>query len=424
MIVYLDTNAYIGAKYIFDTSNMGILKSLISDGKVTLLYSSATVGEVRQHIDEDISTAVQNYNRVLRKDMPSLKYVEKNSLSELDIQEAIESVKEKAKEFFDQEHSICVSLNPLDAEQLMKDYFSGVPPFEKKKPDEFKDAIMINAVKNFQRTTGEMIYVVSNDEGFRRAFDGDENFVCFDFLSAFLKYYNKQQEVMTKITEGITAAIENAEFEDEIRNYLQKFNVYCGHYEQWENNDIVIDEIYGELIYIEEKNGLWCANVSVDVELSMDITYRDEEHSYYDKEEGTYLIENFIRAVEKHSINVELVMKCDVEENEEGEYEVTDVVFLTNNGVKTLDLDEETLIDSEEIDSILEEEPGLEYCSECGKLLGRTADGAYFDYFDNPLCDECMQVDSKGDICPMCGRKIPYEFMMSGFCKDCEPNVD
>jgi len=89
-----------------------------------------------------------------------------------------------------------------------------------------------------------------------------------------------------------------------------------------------------------------------------------------------------------------------------------------------LDLDEDTLIDSEEIDTRLEEEPNLEYCSQCGKLLGRTTNGAYFDYFDNPLCDECMQVDEEGDICPMCGKKVPYEFMMSEFCRDCALKAD
>lgn len=64
MIVYLDTNAYIGANYIFDTDNMGILKKLIEAGNVTLLYTSATVGEVEQHLKKDISAAIQNRGRI------------------------------------------------------------------------------------------------------------------------------------------------------------------------------------------------------------------------------------------------------------------------------------------------------------------------------------------------------------------------
>ena len=97
MFVYLDTNAYIGAKYVFDMENMGILSKLIETGEVTLLYTSATIGEVEHHLVEDISVAVQNYNRVLRKEMPSLKYAENYQLKELDIQEAVDVVKAKAK---------------------------------------------------------------------------------------------------------------------------------------------------------------------------------------------------------------------------------------------------------------------------------------------------------------------------------------
>ena len=420
MFVYLDTNAYIGAKYVFDMENMGILSKLIETGEVTLLYTSATIGEVEHHLVEDISVAVQNYNRVLRKEMPSLKYAENYQLKELDIQEAVDVVKAKAKTFFERENARCISLNPLDGEKLLRDYFEVRAPFEKKKPNEFKDAIMINAVKNYQKDTGESVYIVSNDEGFRKAFDGNEKFVCFEFLSGFLKYYNMQQEKLSKITECITGAIENAEFEEEIKDYLQNLDVYYGYYGQWEYDAVEIDEVCGELIYIEEENGQWGVTISADVELIIDITYRDEDNSYYDKEEGVYLIENYIHALEKHFITVELFLVCEVENNDEDEYEIIGVEISKENNIKILDIDEDTLIDSEEIDTRLEEEPNLEYCSQCGKVLGRTTNGAYFDYFDNPLCDECMKVDDKGDICPMCGKKVPYEFMMSGFCRDCE----
>lgn len=72
MIVYLDTNAYIGAKYIFDSDNFGTLKNLVAAGKIAVLYTSATIGEVKQHIKDDISAGVTKYNRILRNDMPVL----------------------------------------------------------------------------------------------------------------------------------------------------------------------------------------------------------------------------------------------------------------------------------------------------------------------------------------------------------------
>ena len=70
----------------------------------------------------------------------------------------------------------------------------------------------------------------------------------------------------------------------------------------------------------------------------------------------------------------------------------------------------------------IHEEPDLVYCSECGKVMGYTAE--YTDYDDNPLCGDCMVTNEKGDICPTCGRKVPHELMNSGFCIDCFRNQD
>ena len=54
MLVFLDTNIYIATKYVFDKQKFAILRSLMSKGKVSLLYTSVTEGEVLQHLTEDI----------------------------------------------------------------------------------------------------------------------------------------------------------------------------------------------------------------------------------------------------------------------------------------------------------------------------------------------------------------------------------
>lgn len=73
MIVYLDANVYIAAKYIFDEEKFGTLRTWVSDGKITVLYTNATVEEVTQHLKEDITQGIQFYNSVLRKNIPALK---------------------------------------------------------------------------------------------------------------------------------------------------------------------------------------------------------------------------------------------------------------------------------------------------------------------------------------------------------------
>lgn len=423
MIVYLDTNVYISANYIFDTGNLGALKNLVTAGKIDILYTSATIGEVKQHIKDDISSAVKKYNRLLRKDMPVLDGDSVYNLKNLDENQVVNSVIAKLDEFIGIEGGIQISLNPLDAEKLLCDYFNQIPPFESKKPSEFKDAIMINAIKQFHVATQKQICIVSNDEGFRKSFAGDSNFAIFKFVGDFLKFHNQSEEELAFISEFISEKIGDGDFDEIIKENLTDFDIDRGYYGEWHCDSGEIDEICSELLYIEEIDGKYVANISTNVEMSIDITYRDESTSYYDNEGESYLIENFIRAIEKHRVIITIAMVCDIQKIE-GEFSLNDFYVVEDKRLKYINLDEDTIFDSEVIENTLHDEPDLEYCSECGVLLGRTQDGAYFDYDGNPLCSNCAVSNSNGDICPMCGRKVPHEYMMSGFCKDCESKVD
>ena len=142
MLVFLDTNIYIATKYVFDKQKFAILRSLMNKGKVSLLYTSVTEGEVLQHLTEDISGAVRAYNRALKKEAVFLLEHDDFGISKLDEEVAISEVTEKFKSFLALDEAHCLSLNPIDAEKLIKDYFEKRPPFEEKKPTEFKDALM------------------------------------------------------------------------------------------------------------------------------------------------------------------------------------------------------------------------------------------------------------------------------------------
>lgn len=423
MIVFLDTNVYIGANYIFDSGNLSTLKNLANSGKITVLNTSATIGEVKQHIKDDISAAVKQYNRVLRKEMPVLNGDSVFNLNELDEDQVIDSVTAKLNDFIRISSSEQISLNPLDAEKLLDDYFNKIPPFESKKPNEFKDAIMINAVKQFQSNTKQQICIVSNDKGLRQAFSNNCNYIVFEYLSGFLKHYNQSEEELASISEFISDKIDDCVFDEVIKEYLSDFDIDRGYYGEWNCDSGEIEAISCELLYIEENDKKYIANISIDLDLAIDITYRDEDTSYYDKDEDAYLIENFIHAIEKHRVTINIAMVCEIEKTEE-EMTLKDFYVVEDKRHKYINLDENTMFDSEEIENTLHEEPDLEYCSECGSLLGRTQNGAYSDYDGNPICINCAVSNSKGDICPMCGRKVPHEYMMSGFCKDCAPEAN
>ena len=426
MLVFFDTNIYIATKYIYDRQKFAVLRTLMEKGKVNVLYMSVTEGEVLQHIREDIGEAVRTYNRALKKEAVFLLEHDNFGISKIDAESAIASVEGKFKEFIDLDSVHIISLNPLDAEKLMADYFNQNSPFESKKPYEFKNAVIINALKQFQASIDQDICIVSNDEGFRKAFEGDDRFITFERIGDFLHYYQKQEEYYLSLEEFVSDAVLDGEFEDEIREYLENIDISRGYYGEWECEEHHIDDIECELSFIDITEEGVMAYIDATVDVIAEIRHRDEDGSYYDREEGRYLFEKYVTAIEKHRLNVEITIKCYTNEDEDGK-ELTGFELVEDDKYPTLDLDDEAMIDYEETDPGDEMDPddiGIIYCSECGKMIGKESEAGGFDYEGNPLCEDCMTGNSKGEICPICGKKYPSEMMISGFCENCFRNMD
>lgn len=417
MFLYLDTNVYISARYRFTNRNFSKLQELIINGDVRLLYTSLTVGEVEQHIIEDVKKGITEYNRVIRNSIPVIEDYEKYGIHELSVDEIIDETKNSFRSFLNQDGVEKIDLNPIDAELLMDDYFTRRFPFENKKPFEFKDAIAVNAIKQSQKKYGETIYVVSSDEGFRRSFEGMPSIITVEFLGNFFRLYYEQKRVIDDVRGIISVAIDNCEFDETLINYFNEYDIDRSYYSEWECIDMGINEIETEILYLEPKGDGFIAHVSTVVFLTAEIIHRDEDTSFYDKEEERYLIENYVKWHEHHQVVEEVDVFCKIQKSDDGSNEIIEKTVIKNRNPNTLYLSEETMDYYSEIDTEVYEEPDIIYCNECGKTLGHST--PYTDYYENPLCADCMISNFKGDICPSCGKKVPHDLMMSGFCKNC-----
>lgn len=417
MIVFIDTNIYIKERYTFNTIKMTALQDLINNGKIILLYTKITEGEVTKHLKEEVTGAVEKYNSIVVKNLSILTRQGICEIDELDVEDSVTKAMQKLTDFLNLNGIKEIPLNPLDADKLLDDYFSQRPPFEKNKPNEFKDAIMINAIKNYQKKIKKTICIVSRDEGFRRAFLGNKDFIVFEELEDFLKY-NKDAE--DKITKCVEEAVEYGKFNEMFKNYLvNNYDLNIDNYQEWDCEEMNITDICCELLYIEEREGRTYASISCEVEILIDITYRDEDMSYYDKEERRYLFEKYIHAVEKHKANIDLKVLCDIEKIDDKDILLQNFEIVeANHQIRLIYLDDNTRISSEELDAETDSELNLEHCSQCNKIL-YDDDDLYQDYEGRTLCADCMKSDKYGCICPKCGRKIPPEYMISDYCKDC-----
>ncbi len=403
MLVYLDTNVYKGANYRFDNNNMSTLQNLVTEREVTVLYTDATIGEVKDHIESDIKVGVAKYNNTLRKDIPMLNNGYIYPIHELDSDEAIRKVKQKLEQFMELKSVIKIPLNPLDADKLFEDYFSKNPPFENKKPCEFKDAIMINAVKNYQKKIGKQICIVSNDGGFRKAFNGYSDFKTFNYLSQFLKYYADSKEELNKATNCIERSIKEGEFNDAINKYVDICDICMSDYQQYDIEDKEIEDISIELLYIEKTEDKFYAILSFEVSMELEVSYRDEDRSYFDKEDDRYLFENYIKEKQKHKANIELKFYCDIKKDDNNELVLEDFEVITDKYMRIIDLNDFTKISSYRLSTTYDDESDPEFCSQYSR------EGGYKSGYGE---------------CPICGFKIPLEHMESGFCEKCAHEKD
>lgn len=416
MIVFLDSNVYIGACYHFDNGKFLKLRELIDDGTVSIIYTSATVGEVKKHMQDDLQNEVLKYNRVVRKELAIIKDDRLFELKELDFTVAKSFFEAALNGFFALSGVKQISLNSLDGEALMADYFAGVAPFETKKPYEFKDAIMVRAIKKYQEDCGEPIFVVSNDAGFRRAFEGNSDYICFEYLSGLLKYVERNN----LIPRLVESSIDNGDANDVIEAYLMNLKVYRDDYLEWHCEGHSIPEIETSFLYTETKGDNVYAIVAVNAEVLAKITYRDENESYYDKEDHCYYCEEYVTANETHQILFDLALLCKFSDGEPLKVEA--FVIEDASQLSGIDLDNNTLFDVDVVNQKSSFDLDLEFCSQCGRPIGKTIEYTTNTY--EPLCEDCIKDDTYGFVCPLCGKKYPNELMQNGFCPECADRFD
>ena len=249
MIVYFDTNIFIRGKYHLNTGKFKAIQNLMNSEKIEVIYTSATIGEIEKNLSQDLSCEVDLYNKFLKKEIPIISR-ENYNLVELDKEKIIDDMKNKVHDFFRQKGTYEIPLGQIEAQGLMEDYFSKKPPFEDQKPYEFKDAIIIYAIKHYYHdNNNEPIIVVSNDIGFLAAFDDLPDIESFRDLASFLKYAN--DDIMQR---AVDEAIEDGKVDAILKEIIQSLSVFCDEFVDFECEEFSIDLESASSFYIDVEN--------------------------------------------------------------------------------------------------------------------------------------------------------------------------
>ena len=438
-IYFLDTNIYINAGYSFGSMHMKKFSELVSNDGLVLLACSTCIGEVEKHIKTDLESAVKELNKTLkRREFAALRNDDlyKDKLIEMDEIQAIDVVINSFHDFLNQNRAEIFSLQEIDMEEIMQDSFEKKAPFEMQKPNEFKDAIMIKALKNHQKKLNERIIVISSDKGFRKAFLGDDKFLVFEKLVEFLQYQQRTDSIQEAFEKYFENDLEYESIQDQLDDLLQSISYSFDEREEFEVENIEMEDISYEFNYAEVNvDGCAQAFLTAYFYLRMQCKYLDVSNSYYDKEYDEYIVKSYIESEEIHRFEHEIVLDFEYEASEiqEEQYELTFIGVDADTYNMFVDLSEnDTLFDCIDAKSVMLEndkhwfENNVVRCSECGKILGFNDLDNYHDYNGEPICDGCAVTNENGFICPGCGLKHPYERMGNSgtYCIDCQEEYD
>lgn len=348
--VFIDANVFDECKYHLDgTSPLNILRKFADSKKVNLYTSNIVLGEARKHIKDNVISSYELLNKHIKEMRrlisPSLlKGTSFAQCYEIPQNNGFEDLAvAKFNEYLEDLHFTILDNADVDVNQIIDDYFQFRPPFEnnKKKKNEFPDAIMIAKIKN-QFSEGNPIWIISSDKGFRKAFEDIQGYNSFEKLNELFDMINEQDEKNTY------DAIKTHLLDKDVLNHLigvLKEKIYDGNFEidgqdcdrkgicdGFEYDEVFIEEISGLEVKVSSVDDVSEGNVTVTVECKGDISvicyYDDYSNSAWDSEEKEYLYVERGEVSENHSVEFESIITFSVSSfANEFNFELKDVEF-------------------------------------------------------------------------------------------------
>lgn len=419
--VFIDTNVYIGAGYNLKNNFFSAIEKFSNNGDVKLLTCSICENEVKLHIKTDVENIIKEINKnidiglffAIRNDE---RY--KDRYLTVDDREIEESLIKGYRDYLRRVNAESFSIEGICVEELMTDYFKMNPPFEPQKRAEFKDAIMIKALKLYQKGLGQQIHILSQDKGFRAAFADDNNFIIYDYYKKFMQYILRREEVCWAFETYCQDKDLLIELEDIIRDYLRDCEYYNYDRPEFEVvNSAEVEDLSLEFLYCEiESEEKAKVHILTDAIIEINAIYLDEENSCYDHEKKEYFFKSYLDVKEQHHVQIEAILDAEygfssAENNMIEKYECEILNVNEEESGHIIELQENTIIETiscgEHI-PLSQRKWYIEnsvYCRQCGKRIGFDGVASNFTYNEEPLCDGCMQDDKNGFVCPNCSYK-------------------
>lgn len=359
MLLFIDTNIFIEKKYGWSSGYLRIIKGLATSGWLKILTNSITKQEILDHIAFDLKESVESYNFLLKKsEIRAYTKELELPISKLELSSQIDLMSQKCEAYFSGEGVEEVPVTSRSIVALVSDYLNKNVPFERKKPTEFKDAIVGYSLNEFQISNGQPIIILSNDKGFCKIFENNDNFIVLDGIECVFPLLKKN--FVSSIERQIRLTLDEEKIEDQIKEYLIDLPVELDtdywYYDSCDITDIYNIDIVGidlidfdldiwegdvldsEKLELQDGTGTVSARINVAFTMNIDYSVIDEDNSKYDRESHDYIIKNYINFTDEYKLA--RVIQIDFKYYVEDENIIFDDIYIDVNNDMKLYLDQ------------------------------------------------------------------------------------
>ncbi|HAT5009891.1 TPA: DUF4935 domain-containing protein [Serratia marcescens] len=318
--VFIDTEFFVKANLDFNSKTIKSFEELCEKNELRHITSTIVVKEVERKVIEQIKEALKGISNFRRKAVVLKEYDDDNikglfcEVNEADIQEKALSA---FHGFIETSKATVVDMSKIDLNEVIDMYFDKASPFSARKPNEFRDAFTLLAIRSALRHD-EKIYVVSEDPDLKNFCEENKSFVITNALSVLLDEYNKHNDERTGFIEHFLE-VKKEEIIQRLKEELESAEAY--NYSIWEDSEIdsfeVVDigEFDPKIIHLDDES---CQiTFDVTVRFNVEASGPDTLHGYYDKEDGVlYTFDSTSNQEEEEKeFSVELDLSLEIDED-------------------------------------------------------------------------------------------------------------
>ncbi len=327
--VFIDTEFFVTANLDFQSNTIKSFEKLCSDNELNHITTTIVIQEVKRKINDKINEALKDIKKFKHKAAMLREYDDETIslfFKEIDEQDLKIKALTSFDNFINTSNTEILDMSSVDGNEIIDMFFTQKAPFSDKKPNEFRDAFSLLALKS-QLEGQEKIYIISSDPDLKNFCNENEHFINIETLSKFLDIYNKHKDERSDFIEQFMQSKKDY-IKEVITTLLEEADAYNS--SSWEDAELdsfevlEISEFDPEIIHIDDTN---CQiRFDIDVKFLINVVGPDFQNGIYNKEEGRmYSFDSIERQEEEthtFSIELDLYFKADVDEFIEEDFEL------------------------------------------------------------------------------------------------------